>query len=345
MGLLHRVVRHRPPGRPAAGRQPTTCSRSSPGSDSTDRRATVELVVAYHLLWELTHVVFEHAGAPARRRRCRRRPAGVRDLRRRGAPIGEVLTAAATRPTGAHRRLDGLRGHEPGRRARASAISSSSTPASRSLGWRRRPVSSTDFLYPFIEADERDVDGLLADLASLSTREGARESAVAGGDGGPVCRRAHPPPRRQWGRLPPWRSPLHVRQRRKCHRRPVGSRPVRTHTHAPSGELPTVCLTNAPAVLTALGNDVGFDLVFARSLEAIGGEGDLRPRVLHERWVAQRAPRLRDRPSPGMLTVGLAGYDGGAMADQRRRRPLPRRPISERAPHPGSADRAPRPTS
>ncbi len=36
--------------------------RVGPGSDSTDHDATVELVVAYHLLWELTHVVFEHAG-------------------------------------------------------------------------------------------------------------------------------------------------------------------------------------------------------------------------------------------------------------------------------------------
>jgi hypothetical protein len=33
-----------------------------PGSDSTDHDATVELVLAYHLLWELTHVVFEHPG-------------------------------------------------------------------------------------------------------------------------------------------------------------------------------------------------------------------------------------------------------------------------------------------
>ena len=33
-----------------------------PGADSTDHDATVELVLAYHLLWELTHVVFEHPG-------------------------------------------------------------------------------------------------------------------------------------------------------------------------------------------------------------------------------------------------------------------------------------------
>jgi hypothetical protein len=33
-----------------------------PGSDHTDPDATVELVLAYHLLWELTHVVFEHPG-------------------------------------------------------------------------------------------------------------------------------------------------------------------------------------------------------------------------------------------------------------------------------------------
>jgi hypothetical protein len=36
--------------------------RVGPGSDDADHDATVELVLAYHLLWELTHVVFEHPG-------------------------------------------------------------------------------------------------------------------------------------------------------------------------------------------------------------------------------------------------------------------------------------------
>src|SRR4051812_50113933 len=46
-------------------------------------------------------------------------------------------------------------------------------------------------------------------------------------------------------------------------------------TRSPSGELPAVCLSDASAVVTALANDVGFDLVFARTLEAVGREGDL----------------------------------------------------------------------
>ena len=41
-------------------------------------------------------------------------------------------------------------------------------------------MSDTDFLYPFIEADERDVDGLLADLASQRARRRCEECTACG---------------------------------------------------------------------------------------------------------------------------------------------------------------------
>src|SRR4029453_14836662 len=45
------------------------------------------------------------------------------------------------------------------------ATSCSCTRGQRSPSPRRRPVpEETDFLYPFIEGDERDADALLADL-------------------------------------------------------------------------------------------------------------------------------------------------------------------------------------
>jgi D-sedoheptulose 7-phosphate isomerase len=86
-------------------------------------------------------------------------------------------------------------------------------------------------------------------------------------------------------------------------------------TSASSGELPAMCLTDAPAVLTALGNDVGFDLVFARTLDAIGRGGDLALGCStsggsHNVLRAFAVAHARD-----MLTIGLAGYDGGAMAE------------------------------
>ncbi|HZZ51554.1 MAG TPA: SIS domain-containing protein [Pseudonocardia sp.] len=79
--------------------------------------------------------------------------------------------------------------------------------------------------------------------------------------------------------------------------------------------LPARALTDDVATLTALANDVSFDVVFARPLAAAGAAGDIAfglstsggsRNVLAAFTVAHRL---------GMLTVGLAGYSGGGMAD------------------------------
>jgi D-sedoheptulose 7-phosphate isomerase len=87
---------------------------------------------------------------------------------------------------------------------------------------------------------------------------------------------------------------------------------------SPSGgvrALPALGLTNEIAVVTAMTNDIGFDVVFARQLGAFGRSTDIAvglstsgnsPNLLR---AFDQARRLR------MLTVGLSGYDGGKMAD------------------------------
>ena len=79
--------------------------------------------------------------------------------------------------------------------------------------------------------------------------------------------------------------------------------------------LPATALTADVAVLTALSNDVSFEVVFARPLAAAGRPGDVAlglstsgnsPNVLRAFAEARRQ---------GMVTVGLAGYDGGRMAE------------------------------
>ena len=78
--------------------------------------------------------------------------------------------------------------------------------------------------------------------------------------------------------------------------------------------LPARCLVEDTAVLTALGNDVGFDLVFSRQLIAHAREGDIAIGLStsgNSRNVIVAYSEARRR---GLLTVGLAGYDGGEMA-------------------------------
>lgn len=79
----------------------------------------------------------------------------------------------------------------------------------------------------------------------------------------------------------------------------------------PTKPLPTLSLAADPAVLTAIGNDVGFANVFLRQLIAHGRAGDIalgistsgNSAALREAW--QQARRQ------GMLTVAILGYDGG----------------------------------
>jgi D-sedoheptulose 7-phosphate isomerase len=163
----------------------------------------------------------------------------------------------------------------------------------------------TAFLYPFIEAEERDAPGLLADLeASARAKVGdsyrlraatltrwAAELEAAG--------RAMAERFRAGGRLFTFGnggSATDALGAADLFRAPRAGRP-----------LPAMCLVDDRAVVTALANDVGFDLVFARQLEAHGRPGDMGDsrNLLQGFATAQRA---------GLLTLGTAGYAGGAMA-------------------------------
>jgi D-sedoheptulose 7-phosphate isomerase len=75
--------------------------------------------------------------------------------------------------------------------------------------------------------------------------------------------------------------------------------------------LPAIALTTDTSALTSIANDVGFDQVFARQIDALGRKGDLAialstsgnsPNVVE----AVRAARERE-----IETVGLLGRDGG----------------------------------
>jgi D-sedoheptulose 7-phosphate isomerase len=78
--------------------------------------------------------------------------------------------------------------------------------------------------------------------------------------------------------------------------------------------LSAIALTTDPSVVTAIGNDLGFDAVFRRQVEAHGRPGDValaistsgRSRNVLEAVAAARALGLR--------TVGLTGNGGGALA-------------------------------
>ncbi|MFI0262312.1 SIS domain-containing protein [Streptomyces sp. NPDC017056] len=93
-----------------------------------------------------------------------------------------------------------------------------------------------------------------------------------------------------------------------------------TFLHPPAGPvpdavpLPALSLTSDAAVVTALSNDVGFDVVFARQLAAFGRRGDIAVGLSISGGSANVVQALEEAARLGMMTVALAGHDGGLLA-------------------------------
>ncbi len=75
--------------------------------------------------------------------------------------------------------------------------------------------------------------------------------------------------------------------------------------------LPAVALTNDIAVVTAVANDVGFDNVYSRQIIAFGQPGDIAFGISTSGNSANVLVALEQAKKQGLLTVALAGYDGG----------------------------------
>jgi D-sedoheptulose 7-phosphate isomerase len=83
----------------------------------------------------------------------------------------------------------------------------------------------------------------------------------------------------------------------------------------PSGSaLPARCLAADTAVLSALGNDVGFELVFSRQLIAHARAGDIALGLSTSGGSRNLLTAFQEARQRDLLTIGLAGYDGGEMA-------------------------------
>jgi D-sedoheptulose 7-phosphate isomerase len=86
--------------------------------------------------------------------------------------------------------------------------------------------------------------------------------------------------------------------------------------HPPAGRpLPALSLTRDVAVLTALANDIGFEIVFARQLAAFARGGDIALGVSTSGGSENVLRAFEEAGRRGLVTVGLAGYDGGRMAE------------------------------
>lgn len=79
--------------------------------------------------------------------------------------------------------------------------------------------------------------------------------------------------------------------------------------------LPAMSLTSDIAVVTALSNDIGFDVVFARQIGAFGRQGDIAMGISTSGGSENVMRAFEEASRRGLVTVGLAGYEGGKMAE------------------------------
>lgn len=77
--------------------------------------------------------------------------------------------------------------------------------------------------------------------------------------------------------------------------------------------LPALALSVNSSSLTAIGNDYGFDIVFARQLEALGKEGDVAVGISTSGSSGNVIRALEAANSKSIFSVALTGKSGGTV--------------------------------
>jgi D-sedoheptulose 7-phosphate isomerase len=75
-----------------------------------------------------------------------------------------------------------------------------------------------------------------------------------------------------------------------------------------------IALTTDTSVLTSIGNDVGFDRVFSRQVEALARPGDLLVAISTSGNSPNVLRAVETARTLGVSTIGLSGGSGGALA-------------------------------
>jgi D-sedoheptulose 7-phosphate isomerase len=80
--------------------------------------------------------------------------------------------------------------------------------------------------------------------------------------------------------------------------------------------LPALALTTDSSILTSIGNDYGFEQVFARQLLALGQPGDLAIAISTSGRSANVLQAVAAAQELGMQVIGMTGAEGGPLADR-----------------------------
>lgn len=175
-----------------------------------------------------------------------------------------------------------------------------------------RGTGRSSFLYPFLSDAEKDLSGVLAEVEASILNKGADVIAMRG-----VSARA---------------DELVETARLIVERIRSGGKVLAfgnggsatdaqdfvTDLIAPPSPLvpvPALSLTNDSAVVSAVGNDVGFENIFARQVIAYGAGTDVAVAISTSGGSRNVIAAVEEAKKRGLLTVGLSGYGGGRLSE------------------------------
>jgi D-sedoheptulose 7-phosphate isomerase len=168
---------------------------------------------------------------------------------------------------------------------------------------------SIESLYPFLYQDKTDLDAVLDQVIASTVAKAAEiielRAAIAKQDGARLDECAREMARRfaDGGRLFAFGNGGSATDAQQL------------ATLFLTEGLPAFGLANDTAVVTALCNDIGVEVVFSRQLAAFGARNDIAVGLSTSGNSANLLRAFDTASQQGMLTIGLAGYDGGKLAE------------------------------
>jgi D-sedoheptulose 7-phosphate isomerase len=174
--------------------------------------------------------------------------------------------------------------------------------------------AAMESLYPFLYAGKGDLPAVLEQVRASTAAKAAEirelRQVIAGRDGARIARCAHEMAARftAGGRLFAFGNGGSATDAQQI---------VTLFLHPGGGAraLPALGLANDTSVVTALCNDIGVEVVFARQLAAFGHPHDIAIGLSTSGNSANLVRAFDEAARRGMLTIGLAGYEGGKMAE------------------------------
>ena len=182
---------------------------------------------------------------------------------------------------------------------------------------RTHDTGASSFLYPFLAEQETDLDGVLEDvrrsvaIKSADIDDLRRQTLTEGADTLTAAAAALRAAFDAGGKL------LALGNGGSATDAMDAVADFRTPPRPEWPPRPALDLTEDPAIITAIANDIGVEAIFARQIIAYGNAGDAVLTLSTSGSSSNVIAALAEARRRGLMTIAMVGYDGGRIAADR----------------------------